>query len=186
MGLFLGLTGGMVLSVIITFRGARAIDASPGVEPFSDPQFAEYHNDAVAGYIGQDLFMVGGTVALVLLGVAVATLITNWALRKLNKQMATGARLASVARSLLLVFCLLCMIIAASITVDMNNEWPALYDQHASDKQLVHRRDTFDYAHKRSEKFASYAWLSGFLALTLSPWCRRIADAPVKEPKESQ
>lgn len=176
MGLFLGLTGGMVLSVILTFRGAREIDAAPGVEPFNDPMFAEYHNEAVAGYIGQDLFMVGGTVALVLLGIAFMTRIIH--LLILRKAICTGSNKFQWIQIVALVICLLMMSISASNTVYMNKFWPMLYDTDATINVLKDRRIIFENLHVRSERFTRNAWLLGLLALSISPWCRRVADEP--------
>jgi len=185
MGLFLGLTAGLVLAVILTFRGTRLIDASPGVEPYDNPVFAGHHNDAVAGYIGQSLFMVGGSVALVLLGIALIARIATWCLAKFTQQQVTGVHVLSIARSLLLGFCVVCMIITASVAIDMNDQWPGLYDTAASDKQLIQRRDIFDHAHQYSEKMASYAWFSGLIAFAVSPWCRRLADEPTECKSDS-
>ena len=174
MGLFLGLTAGLVLAVILTFRGARAIDATPGVEPFSDPRFAEYHNDAVAGYIGQSLFMVGGTAAVVLLGVALVTYEgRNFVLRK---QVVIENKICRWLQATGLTFCVLLMGLCAVLTYKMNADWPPLYESTASQGEREDRRERFEEMHRHSEKLASTAWLCGLIALAVSPWCRRIAD----------
>ena len=191
MGLFLGLTGAMVLSVILTFRGSRKIDASPGIEPFNDPRFAEYANEAVAGYIGQDLFMVGGTVALVLLGLAVLahSLRTRiiWRLMRMTWRRdhipIIGSRRASGLRSAGLFLCIACMFICTQTTRDMNRDWPSLYDTKTSEARLSERRKSFDRDHRINEDFAKWAWIGGFIALAISPWCRRVADTPHEEKK---
>jgi len=77
------------------------------------------------------------------------------------------------------------MIITASVAIDMNDQWPGLYDTAASDKQLIQRRDIFDHAHQYSEKMASYAWFSGLIAFAVSPWCRRLADEPTECKSDS-
>lgn len=176
MGLFLGLTGGLVLSVILTFRGARAIDATPGAEPFSDPMFAEYHNDAVAGYIGQDLFMVGGSVALVLLGIAFMTRIIHFL--TLRKVKCAGKNYYQWIQLVAIVCCVLIMSSSASNTVYMNKFWPMLYDTQATIEALNDRRSIFENLHAGSERMTTTAWLCGLVALVISPWCRRVADEP--------
>ena len=178
MGLFLGLTGGLVLSVILTFRGAREIDASPGVEPFNAPQFAEYSNEAVAGYIGQNLFMVGGTVALVLLGVAFLTHLLKQIFPK--RLYAAGNRSCIAIQSIALCVCVLLMIWSAMITITMNDSWPKLYDTSAPEIDVAKERYFFDRLHQQSERAASAAWACGLIALLLTPWCRRPADTPLQ------
>ncbi|MBX2851739.1 MAG: hypothetical protein KTR15_08345 [Phycisphaeraceae bacterium] len=180
MGLFLGLTGAMVLSVILTFRGARAIDASPGTAPFNDPQFAKHSNDAVAGYIGQDLFVVGGTVALILLGVALLARIGGALIKLVCHYRLEGSGKVSGLRFVAFVFCLLCMLYGAKLTRQMNAAWPGMYDTAATPVQLDQRRDAFEAMHQQSEKIVGAAWLAGLLALTISPWCRRPADVPLQ------
>lgn len=180
MGLFLGLCGGLVLSVILTFRGARAIDAAPGTPPYSDPRFAPQHNDAVAGYIGQDLFVVGGSAALALLAFAVLAWLGHGMLMMLRHRPIAGSGKASTLRAIALVFCVLCMIKGASLTRDMNAAWPGLYDVQASDTQLQARRDAFEQMHQLSERIVGAAWLGGLCALVVTPWCRRYADPPLQ------
>jgi len=176
MGLFLGLTGGLVLAVILTFRGAREIDATPGVEPFSDPRFAAYHNDAVAGYIGQDLFMVGGTVALVLLGIGVLSRIVHTLVGRFGRLELLGSNLFSAIRGSALVGAVMFMSMGAYITLLMNEMWPDLYDTENVTKAEFATRRTFEQLHQLSERWVGIAWLCGFVALAISPWCRRIAD----------
>lgn len=179
MGLFLGLTGGMVLSVILTFRGAREIDASPGVEPFNDPRFAAYANDAVAGYIGQDLFMVGGVVALGLLGLAVLSRLLHGLLLKVGKrQRTTGSPGLSTVRGALLCLCLGLILLAGQVMVQINADWPGLYDLGADQPTRKVRRAMFERAHQNSERLVGTAWVCGLLALAITPWCQRVADAP--------
>jgi len=178
MGLFLGLTGGLVLSVILTFRGAREIDATPGVEPFSDPRFAEYHNDAVAGYIGQALFAVGGTAAIILLMIAVIARIGYS--ERARRVARVGSRRASVIRFVALVICFASFAYGGTIADKMNSDWPDIYDPETSEAELVTRREAFEENHQASERVIRISWLSGFLALAISPWCRRIADVPLQ------
>jgi hypothetical protein len=180
MGLFLGLAGGLVLAVILTFRRTREMQASPGIEPYSDPMFADHHHDAVAGAIGQDLFMIGGTVALVLLGLAVIARLLHGVTMMIQHQGVAGSKPLSGLRWLALMTCVVLMLTAASITRGMNTAWPGLYDTSASEKTLTDRRDAFDNAHQRSERVTTAAWLCGLLALSVSPWCRRPADAPLQ------
>lgn len=180
MGLFLGLTGGLVLSVILTFRGVREIDASPGVEPFSDPMFAEYHNDAVAGYIGQELFMVGGTVALVLIGIAVLSRLFHGAVCRHGELKLRGSRLGSAIRFGAMVGAVIFMAMGAYITLLMNDLWPELYDLENVEKAKLATRPAFEQLHQLSERWVGIAWFLGFLALSISPWCRRIADTPLQ------
>lgn len=180
MGLYLGLTGGLVLSVILTFRGAREIDASPGVKPFSDPKFAEYHNDAVAGYIGQDLFMVGGKVALVLLGIAVLARVSHCIVSRLGRLTLLGSKLCSGFRDTALIGAVIFMAMGAYITMMMNDMWPELYDVNDVTMAETYTRPIFEQLHQLSERWVGIAWLCSLLALSLSPWCRRVADTPSK------
>ncbi len=176
MGLFLGLTLGLVLAVILTFRGAKAVSATPGTFPFSDPRFTAHHSDAVAGYIGQNLFMVGGSVALVFLGLSLVARIGNGLFMMMKHRSTTGSNKMSQLRWVALLFCTLCMVKAASLTRDMNAAWPGLYDIKATDAQIQSRRDAFENMHKLSEKIVMAAWLGGLGALLVSPWCRHLAD----------
>ncbi|MFN3166883.1 MAG: hypothetical protein ACE37H_07450 [Phycisphaeraceae bacterium] len=183
MGLFLGLAGGLVLAVILTFRRTREMQASPGVEPYSDPMFAEHHHDAVAGAIGQDLFMVGGTAAAVLLGLAVVARLANGAAMMVQHQGVAGSKSISALRWLALMACVVLMLTVASITLNINTSWPGLYDTSASEPTLADRREAFDNAHNRSERVATAAWLCGLLAFAVSPWCLRPADVSNAEQK---
>lgn len=176
MGLFLGLAGGLVLAVILTFRRTREMQASPGIEPYSDPMFADHHHDAVAGAIGQDLFMVGGTVALVLLGLALLARVLHGSVMMIQHQGVAGSKPLSRLRWLGLMACVVLMLTVASITLNINKSWPGLYDTSASEPTLADRREAFDNAHKRSERVATAAWLCGLLTFAVSPWCRRPAD----------
>lgn len=180
MGLFLGLTAGMVVGVILTFKGARKMQAVPEAAPYSDPRFAAHHSDAVAGAIGQDLFVVGGTIALVLLGLALLARLAGGFVLLTRINSAEGSKKASVLRWVALIFCILCMIKGASITTDMNAAWPGLYDLSATDAQLDQRRIDFDNMHQLSEKVVGAAWLGALLALAITPWCRRPADVPLQ------
>lgn len=180
MGLFLGLTAGLVLAVILAFKGTRALHAKPQVGPYDDPRFAAHYSDAVAGYIGQDLFMIGGTVALVLLGTALLAWIGGGLVLMTRLDSARGSKRVSQLRSLALVFVVLCMIKSASLTRDMNKAWPGLYDASASEAQITTRRTDFEAMHKRSEEIVGAAWLAGLLSLAISPWCQRLADTPAE------
>ena len=180
MGLFLGLTGGLVLSVILTFRGAREIDATPGAEPFSDPRFAEYHNDAVAGSIGQDLFMVGGVAALLLLGIALTIHVIRIA--RLYGTTPRPRRYPTIQQiqGAALLFCILFTVIAARDTVRMNDSWPRLYDIASSQEELIQRRNEFDGLHEKSESEMRIAWFCGLLSLLLTPWCKQMPNTPLQ------
>ena len=187
MGLFLGLTGGLVLSVILTFRGAREIDATPGVEPYNDPKFVEYHNDAVAGYIGQDLFGNGIAIGLVLLALAAVSRLATWIIARKQPSLCSGSQIAGTVQLVLVLTCLMVMTSGMSITNSMNRLWPKLYDTQAQGSELEERRAYFDNAHQWSSRVVGSAWFCGFVALTLTPWCRRVADTHdqgVKKPQQ--
>ena len=179
MGLFLGLTGGLVLAVILTFRGAREINAKPGVEPYSDPMFAEYHNAAVAGYIGQDLFMVGGKVALILFAVAFLARITLYVMDIFTRGPKKRWSMDPVWGSCMGV-AIVSLALTAKTTVEMNEYWPSIYDQTISVEESQYRRAQFDTAHHRSEKWMRAAWIFSFVALTVSPWSRRPEKTPLQ------
>lgn len=180
MGLFLGLTAGLVLAVILTFQGARQLDAAPGIGPYNDPRFALHQNDAVAGYIGQHLFMVGGSVALTLLAIALIARVGHGLLLMTRRDRLAGSLRCSQVRGVFLIFCILCMVKGASLTLIMNKAWPDLYDQTATDSTLASRRAAFEALHEKSEKVVGAAWFGGLITLLFSPWCRRIAEAPVQ------
>ncbi|MEM9020982.1 MAG: hypothetical protein AAGC44_10495 [Planctomycetota bacterium] len=175
MGLFLGLGAGLVLGVILVFRGSRHMQASPGLSPYADPRFAEYHTEAVAGSIGQSLFALGGSAALILLALAVTTRIAAWALNR-RAGHADGGKVLGVQRGAL-VLAVLLMAGTAATTMQINDRWPGLYDTQATDAQLIERRDAFDALHQRSERLASLAWLSALVALAVTPWCPRESGA---------
>lgn len=176
MGLFLGLTAGIVLSVIMTFKGARAIDAEPGTAPFNDPRFAEYHNEAVAGYIGQDLFAVGLKFAGICLLTAIAIRIAFSTTRLLGRTLDTGSTSASKFRNLALFICLFAFSFSQDTAMTMNADWPGLYDLAASQEELTQRREAFEQSHQESERITTIAWFCGLIALGISPWCQRVAD----------
>jgi hypothetical protein len=180
MGLFLGLTAGMVVAVILTFKGARKMQAVPDALPYSDPRFAAHHSEAVAGAIGQDLFVIGGTIALVLLGLAMLARLAGGFVLWTRIDSSEGSKKASALRWLALVFCILCMIKGASLTADMNAAWPGLYELSATDAQLDQRRVDFDDMHQLSERIVGAAWLGALLALAITPWCQRPADVPLQ------
>lgn len=179
MGLFLGLTGGMVLSVILTFRGSREVDASPGAEPFNDPKFAEYHNDAVAGYIGQDLFMVGGTMAMILFAIAFLARAALYVLDCISRGPMKKRSMESVQGC-----CLGCAIVylflASLSTIELNKSWPNMYDPNASQSELLMLRSNFHSAHGHSEARMRLAWGFSFVALLVSPWSRRPEKTPLQ------
>lgn len=180
MGLFLGLCGGLVLAVILAFKGTRELEAVPGIAPYNNAQFATHHADAIAGYIGQDLFVIGGSAALVLLGLALLARIGNALFMMVQHRPTTGSATLGKLRMIALVFCILCMVKGASLTVQMNNVWPGLYDTKASESTIETRRAAFQSLHKKSERFVGAAWLGGLFALSVSPWCRRPADSPLQ------
>ena len=180
MGLFLGLAAGLVLGVISAFRGTAHMQASPGLPPYADPRFAAHHADAVAGYIGQKLFMVGGSAALALLGIALLAHLGAGLILMTRNDSAIGSKRISRVRTVAMLFVLLCMAKAASMTLDMNAAWPGLYDPAADDATIAARRAAFDAMHKLSEKIVSAAWLAGLAAVALSPWCQRPADRPLQ------
>lgn len=169
MGGFLGLAGGLVLAVILAFKSAREMQARPGVAPYSDPMFSAYGSDAVAGHLGQKLFAVGGIAALTLLGLAVLTLVLRGLL--LRKRATTGSRRVGWWRVVALSGAVCWMGAGATVTLQINERWPGLYDTSASRDELETRRAAFDQLHSRSERFVTIAWLCGALALGLSPWC---------------
>jgi hypothetical protein len=172
MGLFLGLAGGLVLAVILTFRRTREMQASPGIEPYSDPMLADHHPDAVAGAIGQDLFMIGGTVALVLFVLAVISRAALWVWDSRNRGPMRKRSMESL-QGYAIGFAIAYLFLASLSTLSMNKAWPGLYDQSASPDELSVRRSRFNSAHEKSESRMRLAWFSSFVALTVSPWARR-------------
>jgi|GEM_PF-2400924 len=180
MGLFLGLSGGLVLSVILTFRGARVMQVTPGTSPYNDPRFTTHFPEAVAGAIGQDLFWVGGIALLILLGLALLVHVLHGLILMARLDSADGSKRCSRLRSIALVFSILCMLKGASVTIDMNTAWPGLYDLSATDAQLDQRREQFEKMHKLSEKIVMAAWLGALGALVISPWCRRPDNRPLQ------
>jgi hypothetical protein len=180
MGGFLGLAGGLVLAVILAFRSARTMQARPGAEPYRDPRFADHHADAVAGHLGQQLFAVGGVAALVLLGLAVLALVLRGLL--LRDRPTVGSRRAGWYRVVALSGAVCWMGAGATVTLQINERWPGLYDTSAGHDELKTRRAAFDQLHSRSERFVTIAWLCGALALGLSPWCPQPAPRHGVDP----
>lgn len=180
MGMYLGLTAGMVMSVILIFKGARGIHARPGSAPYNNERFAEHHSEAVAGYIGQDLFELGGTIALLLLAAALTARLVAWLLCKFNPHHLTGSKRLDRLRGFMLIVCIALMMVGGELSETMNEKWPRLYDTQASDRELDLRRRVFDGFHSASETVVGFAWLIGLASLSLSPWCRRFADTPLQ------
>ena len=179
-GLFLGLHAGTILAVVEAFDSARKVDATPGLAPYSDPSFAETANEVVAGFMAQNMFKNGGVVLLVLLGVALIARLLGGFILLTRSDAAAGSKKISTVRWVALIFCVLCMAKGTGLMAEMNSLWPTLYDTSASEATLVARRDAFDSMHQNSERIVGAAWFAGALALVVSPWCRRIADEPVK------
>lgn len=178
MGGFLGLTGGLVVAVILAFKGARELAATPGVAPYTDPRFAAHGSDAVAGFIGQQLFAVGGVAALVLLGVAVLALNGLGVCKRLWPP-TSGSKKADGLRLFAVVGAVVFMLSGAAVTLKINDRWPGLYDTSATETEIADRRAAFDQLHKRSERVVTIAWLCGALALGVSPWCREPAGVAI-------
>lgn len=179
-GLFLGLHAGTILAVVETFDSSRKIDATPSLMPYADAQFAETHNEVVAGFIAQNIFKNNGSVALILLGIALIALIAYPLLIKLSGVAAIGNRVISMLRTGLLLVCVVLMLVGASHMTNMNKKWPSLYELDAPQGQLDKRRAAFDASHRTSESLVGSAWFLAALALVISPWCRRVADTPSK------
>lgn len=180
MGLFLGVTAATVLAVVETFDSSRKINATSADPPYSDPRFAETANELVAGFIGQNLFLVGGTVAMVLLGIASLSRVAHPLLPGYRNALKSGSRKVSLIRVIALCLCVSLMLIGAVNMKQMRASWPDLYDTAASQAELDQRRADFEQAHKTSERVVGTAWFLGLLSLGLSPWCRRIADTPLQ------
>ncbi|XAM00743.1 hypothetical protein OT109_04990 [Phycisphaeraceae bacterium D3-23] len=170
MGAFLGLTGGLVVAIIVIFRGAEDIAASPGIAPYNDPMFTAFSHQAVAGYTGQMLFKIGGIAALALLGLAVLTLTIRTLL--MIGRPGVGSRGAGLARAVALAGAVGFMALGSAVTLKINASWPGLYDTAASQQEMDTRRADFDQLHRRSERVVTIAWLCGLVALGVSPWCR--------------
>lgn len=179
MGLFLGLNAGTILAVVETFDSSRKIDATPGLMPYADARFAETHNEVVAGFIAQNMFKNGGAVALVLLAIALLCRIAYPALAHLSRSATTGSLNLSRMRLVLFVVVVGLIGVGANQMQFMNRTWPHLYDKETREV-LDARREAFDTAHQKSERAVGGAWFAGAFALVISPWCRRIADAPLQ------
>lgn len=184
MGLFLGLHAGTILAVVETFDSSRKIDATPGLVPYADPQFAQTHNEIVAGFIAQNMFKNGGVVALVLLGVAVLARVAYTLISGYCNARKTGSRTIGSIRACSLILCAGLMVYGAGHMMQMNRDWPGLYETDADPATLEQRRAEFDKAHKTSERVVGAAWFLGALALVSSPWCRRLRD-PSPEPESN-
>lgn len=180
MGGFLGLAGGLVVAIIIIFKGAEKIAASPGVAPFNDPAFTAFSHQSVAGFTGQMLFKVGGLAALVLLGLATLALVMREIL--IRSCTTAGTRGAGLTRAIALAGALLFMGLGTTVTLRINSSWPGLYDTAATTSELNDRRAAFDRLHQRSERVVTIAWLCGLVAIGVSPWCRETAGPNPSDP----
>lgn len=184
-GLFLGLNAGTILGVVEAFDSSRKIDATPGLMPYADERFAETANEVVAGFMAQNIFKNNGSVALVLIGIALLTRIGYPVLIKLTRSAATGSLTLSRLRFLAVIISCALMLVGAKNMLQMNEDWPALYEIEAEQAVLDERRAAFDTAHKTSERVVGGAWFVGAFALIVSPWCRRIADEPTQTETSS-
>jgi hypothetical protein len=186
MGLFLGLHAGTILAVVETFDSSRKVNATPGQTPYADPRFAENANEVVAGFMAQNMFKNAGVVALILLGVAIVSRYVHPFFVAMAGNVWVGNKKLSHVRFLAVTTCTLLMLAGANNMMQMNREWPGLYEVDADQEVLDARRDKFDAAHKTSERLVGTAWFAGALALVISPWCRRIADDPIQAGSESK
>ncbi|MEM6507781.1 MAG: hypothetical protein AAF711_20285 [Planctomycetota bacterium] len=180
MGLFLGLSAGLVMALASTFHTAQRLEASPGVQPYADERFAQYHDRIVAGLNAQQMFGVIGVAALVLLGIATVALILRY-LTSRHASAYVGSRLTSRVRAVALTLCLLAMFVASVMSYGLNQDWYGLYDLNASDTVLIERRSSFDARHGVADKIGGLAWLSGLAAFAVTPWCRKPAE-PASNP----
>ena len=176
MGLFLGLHAGTILAVVEAFDSSRKIDAVPGLMPYADDSFAQTHNEIVAGFIAQNVFKNNGTVAIVLLGIALLARFATPLLFKFSKANTVGSTGLARTRLLAATLCVALMIYGAQNTMQMNRDWPGLYALKGDPATLAERRAEFDAAHKISERVVGSAWFIGAFTLAISPWCRRLRD----------
>ncbi|MGB0767751.1 MAG: hypothetical protein ACPGYV_08565 [Phycisphaeraceae bacterium] len=180
LGLFLGLHAGTILAVVEGFDSSRKIDATPGLAPYSDPRFAETANEIVAGFVAQNIFKNNGSVALVLLGVALLARIAYPLLPGYCRATKIGSRRLGFLRAASLILCASLMAYGSANMLAMNEAWPTLYEPNQDPGVLEERRAVFDAQHKISERVVGGAWFVGAFALVVSPWCRRLADEPTQ------
>ena len=180
MGLFLGLNAGTILGVVEAFDSSRKIDAAPGLLPYADPRFAETANEVVAGFMAQNIFKNNGSVALVLIGIALLVRISYPILTRLTRSALTGSLTLSRLRFIAVIVTCVLMLVGAKHMLQMNEDWPTLYEINAEQDVLDERRAAFDASHKTSERVVGGAWFVGAFSLVISPWCRRITDGALQ------
>lgn len=176
LGLFLGLQAGTILAVVEAFDSSRKVDASPGLSPYNDPLFVETANEVVAGFMAQNMFKNGGMVVLVLLGIAVLSRFAYPFLVAMAGGVQAGSHKLSGLQLTAIILCAVLMLAGTKQMLDMNRDWPGLYDLQVDQDTRQARRTDFDAAHKTSERFVGIAWFAGAFALVVSPWCQRHAD----------
>ena len=169
MGGFLGLSSGLVLAVILAFHTARAVEARPGVAPYDDPMFSQQWADFIGGAIGRGLFHIGGSVGIALLALAGVALALQTVLY--SKQSAAAPRRIRRLRLAMFAVVVVGMGLATRSVIQMDRLWPGLYDPAVSRETRDQSREQFNAIHNRSEQFVTIAWLAGFAALGMSPWC---------------
>lgn len=172
LGLFLGLTAGAVVAVILAFQTTRAdtVLAKPRARPYADPRFEADWPGYVAGAIGNRLFTVVGIMVLILAGLALISMLLRLALAGRDRA-ASISKPAWVGRILAMTVLSVALALAARNVQAMNTAWPKLYDPAASDAQLRGARDHFESLHQKSERYVGTAWLAGAAALLITPWC---------------
>ncbi|MEM6260306.1 MAG: hypothetical protein AAGI37_18670 [Planctomycetota bacterium] len=176
MGLYLGMSAALVMGLIVAFTSARTLESAPGIEPFTDPRFAEYHAEITAGYTAQNLFSVVGVAAIAALALAAVALTGAGLISRSQGGRMVGGNGFSLMRGIALGACVVLMIWASGISYGMNQDWPGLYDPSATDNQLAELRKSFEARHQLSEAIAATGWFCGLAAFVLTPWCRRPAD----------
>ncbi|MEM6507780.1 MAG: hypothetical protein AAF711_20280 [Planctomycetota bacterium] len=180
MGLFLGMSAGTILAVVETFDSSRKVDARPGQPPFANELFSESSNEIVAGYIAQNLFLVGGVVSLCLLGLAVLSRVLCPIAARLATSNHIGSALLSGIRLGLLAVCVVLMLVGGNRLWEMRQSYPMLYEAEAGQAVLEERRSAFETSYDLSRHAVRGAWFTGLITLLISPWCRRLTDGALQ------
>lgn len=176
MGLFLGLSAGAVVAVILAFQTTRSetVLAKPRAMPYADPRFELDWPGYVAGAIGNRLFSVVGVLVLILVGVALLAMIGR-ILIAIRAESGRHHKPAWAVRILAMLILTVALALASQNVLAMNDAWPTLYDPVATDAQLLSARHHFESLHQKSERYVGTAWLAGALALLITPWCAHAA-----------
>ncbi|WP_372366117.1 hypothetical protein [Candidatus Uabimicrobium sp. HlEnr_7] len=158
LGLWLGAIIAEVLSAISIFSMAREYKATPGVEPFNNPLFAEYSNDIVAGFIANKMFNMMHILEIVCFVIVIMAIILTFK---------KGEKIKQVPVMLIVFAGLSILFTYLWISPAMSGLKETMYNPAVEEAARNVAREGFGSYHKITEKLISLAGIAVFIALNM-------------------